>query len=112
MKFNQLKLLVIAIITLPIFAVAVFKTNEVRAVANPQADAATTYKTKCAACHTAKAEKFFDPAKTDEVLTEIVLKGKKGEKPPFMPGFEAKGMTAEQAKELVVYMRKLKTPAN
>ena len=72
--------------------------------------ATATYKTKCMVCHTAKAEKFFDVAKTDDQLIEAILKGKKGAKPPFMPGFEAKGMTAEQAKVLVFYMRQLKTP--
>ena len=72
------------------------------------AEIAQIYKTKCLACHTAKAEKFFDPAKPDEQLAEIVLKGKKGTKPPFMPAFEEKGVSAEQAEELVKYMRKLR----
>jgi cytochrome c1 len=40
------------------------------------------------------------------------LKGKKGEKPPYMPGFEAKGMTEDQAKALAAYMRTLRTPAS
>lgn len=112
MKVNHIKYFVIAIFTLPIFAIAIFNTNTVRAVSNLQEDTATTYKTKCAACHTAKAEKFFDPAKSDEDHINIILKGKKGEKPPFMPGYEAKGMTAEQAKALADYMKALRTPAS
>ncbi len=75
-----------------------------------QEDIATVYKTKCAMCHKATAEKSFDPAKTDDALVEIVLKGKKAEKPPNMPGFEEKGMSNDQAKLLVEYMRKMRTP--
>lgn len=63
-------------------------------------------------CHTAKAEKNFDPAKTDEDLVQTILKGRKGERPPYMPGFEAKGMTADEAKALAAYMKTLRTPAN
>jgi cytochrome c1 len=29
-----------------------------------------------------------------------------------MPGYEAKGMTADEAKALVTFMRSLRTPAN
>jgi len=112
MKINQIKLFVVVIFTLPIFALAFFNAIPVRAVANLQTDAAATFKTKCQACHTAKAEKFFDPAKTDEVLVETILKGRKGEKPPYMPSFEAKGMTAEEAKSLVAFMKQLRTPSN
>jgi hypothetical protein len=36
------------------------------------------------------------------------LKGKKAEKPPHMPAYESKGVTAEQAKALVDYMKQLK----
>ena len=44
----------------------------------------------------------------DAALVEIVLKGKKPEKPPNMPAYEAKGITGDQAKALVAYMRSLK----
>jgi hypothetical protein len=37
-----------------------------------------------------------------------VLKGKKPEKPPNMPAFEERGITADQAKALVAYMKTLK----
>ncbi|MBV9242990.1 MAG: cytochrome c, partial [Acidobacteria bacterium] len=39
-----------------------------------------------------------------------VIKGKKGEKPPFMPSFDGK-LTADQAQELVTYMKGLRTAA-
>jgi mono/diheme cytochrome c family protein len=72
-------------------------------------DAATYYKdAKCTVCHGPKAEKKFDVSLKDEELVEIVLKGKKPEKPPNMPSYEAKGITADQAKALVDYMKALK----
>lgn len=112
MTLNKVKIFAIALFALPIFAVAAFNTNGVRAVSTPvQEDVAATFKAKCAACHSPKAEKAFDPTKKDEELVEIVLKGKKGEKPPFMPGYEAKGMTADQAKALVSHMKSLREPA-
>jgi mono/diheme cytochrome c family protein len=73
----------------------------------PQFDAAATYK-KCTGCHGAKAEKKFDPAKSDDELAQIILKGKTAEKPPNMPGYESKGITAEQAQQLVAYMKSLR----
>jgi mono/diheme cytochrome c family protein len=73
------------------------------------ADAASFYKDgKCVVCHGQKAEKKFDAAKNEEELTEIVLKGKKPEKPPNMPAYEAKGITADQAKAMIAYMKSLK----
>lgn len=74
----------------------------------PQDDAAALYKTKCFACHGATAEKKFDATKADADLIAIVLAGKKMEKPPNMPGFEERGITADQAKALVAYMKSLK----
>lgn len=108
MKASQLKFFVIALITLPIFAFVVTNATSVNAFSNTDEDAAATYKAKCAMCHSPKAEKFFDTTKADDQLIEAILKGKKGEKPPFMPGFEAKGMTAEQAKALVDHMKAIK----
>jgi len=72
------------------------------------AEPADTYKTKCVACHGKKAEKKFDTSISDDQMVEAVLKGKKGEKPPNMPAYGAKGVTAEQAKALVDYMKQLK----
>ena len=71
-------------------------------------NAAATYKSKCAGCHGAKAEKKFDASKSDDELVQIILKGKKAEKPPNMPGYEAKHITAEQAKMLLDHMKSLK----
>jgi len=73
-------------------------------------DPATYYKdAKCVVCHGQKAEKKFNTELKDEELIEIVMKGKKPEKPPNMPSYEAKGLTAEQAKALVEHMKQLKT---
>jgi mono/diheme cytochrome c family protein len=74
----------------------------------PQDDAAALYKTKCFACHGATAEKKFDGTKPDADLIEIVLKGKKLEKPPNMPAFEERGITADQATALVAFMKSQK----
>ena len=71
-------------------------------------DAAKTYKSKCVACHGAKAEKKFDATKSDDEHVQIILKGKKGEKPPNMPAYETKGVTADQAKALLDYMKSLR----
>jgi mono/diheme cytochrome c family protein len=71
-------------------------------------DAAGTYKAKCVACHGATAEKKFDAALSDDDMLQAVLKGKKPEKPPNMPAFEERGITTEQAKALVTYMKTLK----
>ena len=113
MTLNKIKLFAIAIIALPLFAIAVFKASPAGAVSNVASDddVAAQYKKQCLMCHKATAEKFFDPAKMDEALIEIVLKGKKTEKPPSMPAYAEKGMTADQAKLLVAYMRQVRTPS-
>jgi mono/diheme cytochrome c family protein len=71
-------------------------------------DAAATFKAKCQVCHGAAAEKKFDAMLADADLVQIVLNGKKGEKPPFMPAYSQKGVTEEQAKALVAHMKSLK----
>jgi len=71
-------------------------------------DDAALYKSKCALCHGATAEKKVDKTKADDELIQTVLKGKKLEKPPNMPAFEERGITADQAKALVGYMKSLK----
>ena len=71
-------------------------------------DDAALYKSKCAMCHGATAEKKVDKTKADDELIQTVLKGKKLEKPPNMPAFEERGITADQAKVLVGYMKSLK----
>jgi len=110
MNINQIKMLAILFLIVPLLVVGVFKTNSVAVVALAQQDdTAAMYKSKCAMCHKPTAEKFFDPAKADDALVEVVLKGKKAEKPPNMPAFEEKGMTKDQANQLVKYMRQVKT---
>ena len=71
-------------------------------------NAAAAYKGKCVACHGAAAEKKFDSSLADADLVHVVLKGKKPEKPPNMPGYEEKGITEDQAKALVAYMKSIK----
>ena len=71
-------------------------------------DATATYKGKRVACHGAAAEKRFDANLAEADLAQIVLKGKKAEKPPNMPGYEEKGIIEEQAKALVAYMKSIK----
>jgi mono/diheme cytochrome c family protein len=111
MKTNFIKLLTITAFVTAVFAIMALRTDMTRVAAQTDAPA-DVYKAKCAMCHSPKAEKQYDPAMPIEEQTNIILKGKKGEKPPYMPGFEAKGMTAEQAKALAEYMKSLRTPAN
>lgn len=112
MNNNQIKLAVIAVILAAFMTVTAFRVSPAVGAAVTEDDAAATYKAKCAMCHSPKADKHYDPAKPDEEHVQAILKGKKGEKPPFMPGFEAKGMTEDQAKALAAYMRTLRTPAS
>ena len=72
-------------------------------------DPAAYYKAKCVMCHGPKAEKKFDTALTEEQLLDAILKGKKPEKPPNMPAYGEKGVTPEQAKALLEYMKQLKS---
>ena len=72
-------------------------------------DPAAFYKAKCVACHGQKAEKKFDATLTDEQYVEAILKGKKPEKPPNMPAYGEKGVTAEQAKALLDHMKQLRS---
>ena len=106
MKTNGAKLLIIVGFVVLLLVVVSFKGEETLTAAD---DPAAVYKAKCAACHTAKAEKNFDLSKTDDKLAEVILKGKKDAKPP-MPEYATKGVTPEMAKSLVAYMRKLRTP--
>ena len=71
-------------------------------------DTAGYYKAKCVMCHGKKAEKKFNTTISDDLMVEAVLKGKKAEKPPHMPGYGEKGVSAEQAKALVEHMKQLK----
>ena len=104
---SELKKLVIGVFGTILFVagllISVAAQGEVQA-----SDPAAFYKAKCVACHGQKAEKKFDTSLPDEQLIDIVLKGKKPEKPPNMPAYGDKGVTTEQAKGLVDYMKQLK----
>lgn len=108
---NYIKLFAVGLMTIFMLVVTGIYQYSVTKAVSTDDEVAGTYKKNCMACHTAKAEKFFDPTKTESELRQTVLKGRKGEKPPFMPAFETKGVTDEQAKALVAYMLQLRTPA-
>lgn len=108
MRSATIKLIVTALFVVPVLAFVFFKAEPVTGTVVMTDDPAAEYKAKCAACHSPTASKFYDPAKTDEEHVQAILKGKKGEKPPYMPGFEAKGMTEDGAKALAAYMKGLK----
>jgi mono/diheme cytochrome c family protein len=100
----------IKIMTMAVTLAAFFAALVIASAASPAVeDAATTFKTKCVACHGQKAEKKFDSSLPDQQLIDIVMNGKKPEKPPNMPAYGEKGVTAEQAKALVEYMKQLKS---
>ena len=90
-----------------LFATALFITARAHSDVQPS-DTAAYYTSKCVACHGKKAEKKFDASLPDEQLIDIVLKGKKVEKPPNMPGYGDKGVSSEQAKALIAHMKQLK----
>ena len=71
-------------------------------------DTAAYFKAKCVMCHGPKAEKKFDAALPEDQMLDAILKGKKVEKPPHMPAYEPKGVTADNAKALIAYMKQLK----
>jgi mono/diheme cytochrome c family protein len=99
-----LKKLIAAVVGVPALALALMSGTPVLTSAAVEDDAAAVYKAKCAMCHGQKAEKSFDMAKTDEQHVEAIMKGIK----PKMPAYESKGITADQAKALVAYMKSLK----
>lgn len=71
-------------------------------------DTAEMYNSKCKMCHGPAAEKKMDKTKADDALVQIVLDGKTAEKPPNMPAFKEKGISSDQAKALIDYMKSLK----
>jgi hypothetical protein len=97
---------VLLVMTAAIFAGALLMaTAPARATDD---ESAAIYNSKCKMCHGATAEKKFDATKADDVLSEVILKGKTADKPPNMPGYEEKGINAAQAKALVAHMKSLK----
>src|SRR5437588_6803452 len=90
------------VLALPLLALLLLTSTALPALAQGE-NIETTYKAKCAMCHGVKAEKSFDAAKSDEVLSESVLKGIK----PKMPSYDQK-IASEQIKALVAYMKLLR----
>jgi mono/diheme cytochrome c family protein len=108
MKVPITRWMKLAFVLVSVMAAAIFLVTSVPVRSAPQEDGAALYKTKCVACHGATAEKKFDATKADDELLQTVLKGKKLEKPPNMPAYEEKGITADQAKVLVAFMKSQK----
>jgi mono/diheme cytochrome c family protein len=102
------KMMMLATVTAALVATFALISAAAGAKSADDFDAAATYKAKCLACHGPTAEKKFNVALSDTELVQAVLKGKKGEKPPHMPGYEDKGINEDQAKALVAYMKSLK----
>jgi mono/diheme cytochrome c family protein len=104
---STLRKLANAIVATGVFAAALFIAVHAHTDVKPS-DTAAYYKAKCVACHGPKAEKKFDSSLPEEQLIDIILKGKKAEKPPHMPGYGNKGVSSEQAKALIDHMKHLK----
>jgi mono/diheme cytochrome c family protein len=111
MKVRRAKIISIATLTIPLVLTAFFNAPPSGAAAVAD-DPATIYKAKCAMCHGPAAAKAFDPAKPEADLVKAILKGQKGEKPPYMPEYETKGITEDTAKALVAHMKSLRTSGN
>src|SRR6476661_5972971 len=105
---KRVKTLPVVIASLLLFMLVLFGIVRAQGEVQPS-DPAAYYKAKCVACHGPKAEKRFDPALTDEQYLDAIMKGKKPEKPPNMPAYGEKGVTADQAKGLLQYMKQLKS---
>ena len=99
----------LAVTVVTFFVATVFVSAGTMARSEDQFDAGALYKAKCVACHGQKAEKKFDSSLPEDQLVDIVIKGRKSEKPPNMPAYGEKGVNAEQAKTLVDYMKSLKS---
>lgn len=105
---NRVKTLPIMITALLLFTFVIFGIVRAQGEVQPS-DPAAYYKAKCVACHGPKADKRFDASLTDEQYLDAIMKGKKPEKPPNMPAYGEKGVTAEQAKALLEYMKQLRS---
>ena len=98
----------IAITAVFLFGIVFYGVALAQSEAQPS-DPAAFYKAKCVACHGQKADKKFDASLTEEQQIDAILKGKKPEKPPNMPAYGEKGVTAEQAKALLEHMKQLRS---
>lgn len=98
----------VGIASLLLFILVLFGIVRAQGEAQPS-DPGAYYKAKCVVCHGQKAEKKFDVSLPEEQLLDAILKGKKPEKPPNMPAYAEKGVSAEQAKALLEYMKQLRS---
>ena len=105
---KRLKKIAITLTAIFLFGVIFYSLASAQGEAQPS-DPTAYYKAKCVVCHGQKAEKKFDASLTDEQHMEAILKGKKPEKPPNMPAYGEKGVTPEQAKALLDYMKQLRS---
>jgi cytochrome c553 len=105
---KTLKMVTVGAMLAAFFIAMAFMSVTAGTGSEDQFDADASYKAKCVACHGQKAEKKFDVSLPEEQLVDAVMQGKKPEKPPNMPAYGEKGVTAEQAKALVDHMRQLK----
>jgi mono/diheme cytochrome c family protein len=105
---TRVKTIPIGIALVFLFSLALFGMVRAQGEAQPS-DPEAFYKAKCVACHGPKAEKRFDASLTDEQYVDAIVKGKKPEKPPNMPAYGEKGVTAEQAKALLAHMKQLRS---
>jgi len=105
---KHVKNIAITLTAIFLFGVIFYSLALAQGEAQPS-DPAAYYKAKCVVCHGQKAEKKFDAALTDEQHLDAILKGKKPEKPPNMPAFGERGVTSEQAKALLDYMKQLRS---
>ena len=108
MKLTMTRIKKVALVLAGVMFAAALLISSAPARTTADDDAGALFKTKCAMCHGQTAEKKFDATKADDALTEIVLKGKQAEKPPNMPAFADRGLTADQAKALVAFMKSQK----
>ena len=105
---KHVKNIAITLTAIFLFGVIFYSLALAQGEAQPS-DPAAYYKAKCVVCHGQKAEKKSDAALTDEQHLDAILKGKKPEKPPNMPAFGERGVTSEQAKALLDYMKQLRS---
>ena len=104
---ERAKKIAISIAATFLFGAVFYSVAPAQGEAQPS-DPAAYYKAKCVVCHGQKAEKRFDASLTEEQHLDAILKGKKPEKPPNMPAYGEKGVTPEQAKALIDYMKQLR----
>lgn len=116
LSIQQLKTIVTGAVTLSILALVVSFQTSSQAASPVAADAAATYKAKCAACHGMDGSGNTGPGKSmkardlrsadvqkqsDDQLFAIIANGK-----AKMPAY-SKSLGADTCKQLVAYVRKL-----